>query len=91
MTVKRIAIILVVVLLIVLIIYFFKDMRDETTKAQVDALYTYFHRIQDSIKKKNYPINMDSLKREVNKSMMTIKIWKKLEILEKSVSAYKQP
>jgi len=88
---KRTAIILVGFLLIVLIIYFFKNIKYEATKVQVDALYTYFHKIQDSIKKKNYPINMDSLKREVNKSMMTIKIWKKLEILEKSVSAYKQP
>ena len=88
---KRIAIILVGFLLIVSIIYAFKDIRHEATKAQVDALYTYFHKIQDSIKKKNYPINMDSLKREVNKSMMTIEIWKKLEVLEDSVRAYKQP
>ena len=88
---KRIAIILVSSLLIVLIIFFIKNIRYETTRVQVDALYTYFHKIQDSIKKKNYPINMDSLKREVNKSMMTIEIWKKLEVLEDSVRAYKQP
>lgn len=88
---KRISIILLGLLLIVLTIYFFKKVRHETTRVQVDALYTYFHKIQDSIKKKNYPINMDSLKREVNKSMMTIKIWKKLDSLEKAVSAYKQP
>ena len=88
---KRIALIIIGFLLIVAVIYFFKNIRHEATRVQVDALYTYFHKIQDSIKKKNYPINMDSLKREVNKSMMTIKIWKKLDSLEKSVSAYKQP
>ena len=88
---KRIAIILVGFLLIASIVYVFKGIRHEATRVQVDALYTYFHKIQDSIKKKNYPINMDSLKREVNKSMMTIEIWKKLETLEKSVNAYKQP
>jgi hypothetical protein len=89
--IKRIAIILVGFLSIVAAIYFFKNIRHEATRVQVDALYTYFHKIQDSIKKKNYPLNMDSLKREVNKSMMTIKIWEKLDSLEKSVRAYKQP
>lgn len=88
---KRISIIILGLLAIVLTIYFVKKIRYETTRVQVDALYTYFHKIQDSIKKKNYPINMDSLKREVNKSMMTIKIWEKLDSLEKAVSAYKQP
>ncbi len=88
---KRIALILVGLFLIVLTIYFFKNIKDDTTRVQVDALYTYFHQIQDSIKKKNYPINMDSLKLEVNKSMMTIEIWEKLRRLEKSVSEYKQP
>jgi len=88
---KRIAIILAAFFVIIAVIVFVKNVRYEATRVQVDALYTYFHKIQDSIKKKNYPINMDSLKREVNKSMMTIKIWKKLESLEKSVSAYKQP
>ena len=88
---KRIVIILVAFLLIIAVIYFVKNVRHEATRVQVDALYTYFHKIQDSIKKKNYPINMDSLKREVNKSMMTIEIWKKLERLEKSVRDYRQP
>jgi hypothetical protein len=88
---KRIASILLGFLLIVSIIYVFKDIKHEATKAQVDALYTYFHKIQDSIKKKDYPINMDSLKQEVHKSMMTIRIWKELDSLEKSISAYKQP
>ena len=89
---KRTIIILISITIIVAIIcYAIIKLRYEATRVQVDALYTYFHKIQDSIKKKNYPINMDSLKREVHDLMMTLKIWGKLNNLEKAVNAYKQP
>ena len=87
----RVIIILGSIILIIAAVYSVRNFRHEATRVQVDALYTYFHKIQDSIKKKNYPINMDSLKREVHDSMMTLKIWGKLNDLEKSVNAYQQP
>ena len=85
---KRLIVILGSIIIIIVAVYSVQNFRYEATRVEVDALYTYFHKIQDSIKKKNYPINMDSLKREVHDSMMTLKIWGKLNNLEKSVSAY---
>jgi len=91
MSKKRIAIIVVSIIVIIAGVYLFKTAQNETTRIQVDTLYTYFHKIQDSIKKKNYPINMDSLKKEVHDSMMRGSTFKKLMDLDKLVSAYKQP
>ena len=88
---KRVIIILGSIVLIIAAVYSVGNFRFEATRVQVDALYTYFHKIQDSIKKKNYPINMDSLKHEVHDSMMTLKIWNKLNNLEKLVNDYKKP
>ena len=86
---KKIVVILGSIIIIVALVYSVQKFRYEATRVQVDGLYTYFHTIQDSIKKKNYPINMDSLNREVHDSMMTLTIWGKLNNLEKSVKAYK--
>ena len=78
------------IIIAAIVCYAIINFRNEATRVQVDALYTYFHKIRDSIKKKNYPINMDSLKREVHDSMMTSKIWGKLNKLETAVNAFKQ-
>jgi hypothetical protein len=55
----------------------------------MDTLYTYFHKIQDSIKAKHYPINIDSLKTVVYNGRNTLSIYSKLKNLEDSVRAYK--
>jgi len=88
---KRILIIAGCIIVIAAAIYVIKDAAFQVTRVRVDTLYTYFHKIQDSIRKKNYPINMDSLKKQVHDSMMNSTTWDKLERLEKSVNAYKQP
>jgi len=88
---KRIIIIAACIIVIVAAVYVLKDAANQVIRVKVDTLYTYFHKIQDSIRKKNYPINMDSLKKQVHDSMMNSTTWDKLERLEKSVNAYKQP
>ena len=88
---KNIIIIIVVgVPIIVVGIFSYKSIEYNLKKKQMDTLYTYFHRIQDSIKVKNYPINIDSLKTVVYNERNTISIYSKLRVLEDSVKAYKR-
>ena len=91
MKLKYIAIIIVAVILLIGGLLYVRDMVNNIGKARVDPLYIYFHKIQDSIRAKHYPINMDSLKRQVHDSMFKNTTYHKLEILEDSVRAYKPP
>ena len=91
MKLKYIVIIITTAIIIVGGYLFIRKAEYNIIQARVDPLYIYFHKIQDSIKKKNYPINMDSLKKEVHDSMMRGSTFKKLMDLDKLVSAYKQP
>jgi predicted negative regulator of RcsB-dependent stress response len=86
---KSIIIIVVCVAIIAVGVFGYKSIEYHLKKTQMDALYTYFHKIQDSIKAKRYPINMDSLKTVVYKERNTLSIYSKLRILENSVKVYK--
>jgi hypothetical protein len=79
----------VCVVIVVVGIFSYQSIEYNLKKEQMDTLYTYFHKIQDSIKAKNYPINMDSLKEFVYSQRNTVSIYNKLKILEDSVRAYK--
>ena len=84
-------IILAAIISIVIVASFFSYQAIEYNlkKEQMDTLYTYFHKIQDSIKAKHYPINMDSLKAVVYDQRNTVSIYGTLKVLEDSVKAYK--
>jgi hypothetical protein len=88
-TKKTIIILIVCILLIVIGIFSYQGMEYNLKKTQMDTLYTYFHKIQDSIKAKHYPINMDSLKIVVYNERSTVSIYSKLKVLEDSVKAYR--
>lgn len=70
-------------------IFYYGKIKYDWKKTQMDALYTYFHKIQDSIRAKHYPINIDSLKAAVYDQRNTITIYGKLKDLEDSIKAYK--
>ena len=89
MKVKYIVIIIFCVITIIGGIFYFGEIKYDWKKAQMDNLYTYFHKIQDSIRAKHYPINMDSLKGTVYDQRNTIIIYSKLKDLEDSVKVYK--
>ena len=86
---KSIIIIVVCVAIIVAGIFSYQSIEYNLKKTQMDTLYTYFHKIQDSIKAKHYPINIDSLKTVVYNERNTVSIYSKLKVLEDSVKAYK--
>ena len=77
-------------ILLIEFMYLFREKKNyNLKKIQMDTLYNYFHKIQDSILAKNYPINMDSLKGAVFMERNSIGIYDKLKKLEDSVNAYK--
>jgi hypothetical protein len=87
---KRSVIVMVVCVAIIIVgIFSYKSIEYNLKKTQMDTLYTYFHRIQDSIKAKHYPINIDSLKTVVYNERNTVSIYSNLKVLEDSVNAYK--
>ena len=88
---RLIAIIIIAAIIIVGGYLYVHNLEYNIVRSRVDPLYIYFHKIQDSIKAKHYPINMDSLKRMVHDSMMHNSTYHKLQVLEDSVRAYKQP
>ena len=86
---KNIIIIVVCAAIIFIALFSYRSIEYDLKKTQMDALYTYFHRIQDSIKAKHYPVNIDSLKTIVYNERNTVSIYSKLKVLEDSVNAYK--
>jgi len=86
---KSIIIIVVCIAIIIVGIFSYKSIKYNLKKTQMDTLYAYFHKIQDSIKAKHYPINIDSLKTVVYNERNTVSIYSKLKVLEDSVKAYK--
>ena len=90
MKLKYIVIIIVVAIVTAVGGYvYLRNTASNIIQARVDPLYIYFHKIQDSIRIKHYPINMDSLKKEVHDSMLKNSTFHKLEILADSVRSYK--
>ena len=77
------------VAIIVVGIFSYKSIEYNLKKTQMDTLYTYFHKIQDSIKAKHYPINIDSLKTVVYNQRNIVSIYSRLKVFEDSVKAYK--
>jgi hypothetical protein len=90
MKLKFIAIIVTAVILVAGGYLYIRNAESNFIQAQVDPLYIYFHKLQDSIKIKHYPVNMDSLKKDVHDSMLNPRTFHKLEILADPVRAYQQ-
>ena len=90
MKLKVIAIIVAAVIIIAGGYIYIRNAGSNFIQAQVDPLYIYFHKLQDTIKIKHYPINMDSLKKDVHDSMLNPRTFHKLEILADSVRVYQQ-
>ena len=85
---KRLVIAFVIILIAVLTVFAIYTAQYNLKRKQMDTLYTYFHKIQDSIKAKHYPINIDSLKTVVYDQRNTISIYSKLKVLENSVKSF---
>jgi hypothetical protein len=90
MKLKLIAIIAAAIIIIAGGYLFIRNAESSIIQAQVDPLYIYFHKLQDTIKMKHYPVNIDSLKKDVHDSMLNPRTFHKLEILADSVRVYQQ-
>ncbi len=86
---KKYIILISVCVLIIIGVFSYSSIEYNLKKTQINTLYNYFHKIQDLIKLKHYPINMDSLKTAVYDGRNTISIYTNLNVLEDSVNAYK--